>query len=476
VPWRLVDLYTAGRPASALAAVVAASQCLTTVDDDPVHLQPWRTWPTLHTSRYTDEHGSFELGQDPTTFNGVPLWDVVDAASRPVGLFGVLQSWPPRRFRAGGFHVPDTFAPTPETEPPELERFQAFNLAMTRRNGFASDASLSLHEVARAGVDLARRGLTARSAAAIVRQLARERVDRRYTAARSLSQVLPAFDLWWRLHRRHRPHLSIFFTNHVAGMMHRFWGDAVPGYAVDHDYAPDEVYGTFVFEALDLFDRQLARVVRDVDADGDTVLLIASSMGQGPIAYRDVPETYVVDEPARLLARLGIVGGRPLLAMYPRVAVGFDDEAAVTAAAARATAVRTADRPLFADVRQWGTTLSFEVDHRFDEHGLPRVVELDGVAVPIDDIGVVVRERPGGGNTAFHTPEGILLAYGPGVTRTAARRAVSILDVAPSVLEVMGLEPDPSMRGQPGLFDVPAGTSSMSTIASAARATASSAS
>jgi hypothetical protein len=482
VPWRLVDLYTAARSGSALASLVVSSGCLTTVDDDPVHLQPWRSWPTLHTSLYTDEHRSFDLGQDPSTFRGVPMWDVVDAASRPVGLFGVLQSWPPKRFRAGGFHVPDTFAPSPETEPPELRRFQLFNLAMTRRNAFASDAPISARELALAGLDLSRRGLTARSAATIARQLVRERREPRHTAARSTMQVLPSFDLYWRLHRRYEPHLSVFFTNHVAGMMHRFWADAVPGDARGYGATPDEVYGAFVFDALDLFDRQLATMLRYVETSPDTVLVVASSMGQGPIEHRDMPETYVVEDAERLVRRLGLPGARPLLAMYPRIALGFDDESAAERAIELVAAVRTPSGPLFGDITRWGTTLSFEVDHRFGQRGLAGTVTIDdkasgrGSEVPIDELGVIVRARPGGGNTAFHVPDGILLAYGQGVKPDAARREVSILDVAPSLLELMGLTPDPSMRGHAGLFADAASGASSGVITSAARSTETSAS
>ena len=138
VPWTIVDRYAAARPSSALARLVDSGRCLTTINEDPVHLQPWRTWPTFHTSRYADGHGSLDLGQDPTTFRGATIWDVADEAGRRVGLFGVMQSWPPRDFRAGGFYVPDTFAPTADTSPPELRTFQSFNLATTRDNGFAS--------------------------------------------------------------------------------------------------------------------------------------------------------------------------------------------------------------------------------------------------------------------------------------------------------------------------------------------------
>ena len=59
----------------------------------------------------------------------------------------------------------------------------------------------------------------------------------------------------------------------------------------------------------------------------------------------------------------------------------------------------------------------------------------------------------GGDNTAYHVPEGMMLAYGAGVTRDPSRKEVDVLDVAPSILaNALGVEPAPSMRGIPSLF------------------------
>src|SRR5687767_8710433 len=90
VPWRVVDYYVARRPKSNLAALIDGGQSLTTHHDPSGDLQPWRTWPSAHTSMY--DHNSFDLGQDPSTFRGVPIWDAAERAGLSVGLFGPLQS------------------------------------------------------------------------------------------------------------------------------------------------------------------------------------------------------------------------------------------------------------------------------------------------------------------------------------------------------------------------------------------------
>ena len=459
VPWRVIDLYLGARPGSNLAGLVPDALSLTTANADPVPLQPWRTWPTLHTSLYTDEHNSFELGQDPSTFRGTPIWDVADAAGLPVGLFGPLQSWPCRPFRSGGFYIPDTFSRTPDTVPVTLRRFQQFNITMTRENAFSSDADPDRRQMLSAGLDLLRHGLTPASTATLASQLMKERRDHRYRGQRSTMQVLPTFDLYWRLHQRTRPRLSVFFTNHVAGMMHRYWGDWVPDYAASEDYEPDPVFRGFVPTAMDLFDRQLGRLRRYVDAHPGTLLVLAGSMGQGPIPYRHLAEVFVLDRPELLLGALGVARAEVGLAMYPRISLAFASEAEARASVSPLQSVQgDSSGPLFRDFHVDGHTVSVEIN--YDQVGLGadepvRFVPSSGrpeVGSPAT-LGIALRPRTGGGNTAYHLPEGILLAYGTGIEPDGGRQEVDILDVAPSLLaNVLAVAPAPTMRGTASLF------------------------
>lgn len=459
VPWRVVDLYTAERPGSNLSALVASGLSLTTENHDPVPLQPWRTWPTFHTSMYTEDHNSFDLGQDPSTFRGTPLWDAVEAAGLPVGLFGPLQSWPSRVFAHGGFFVPDTFSRTPETFPDDLRRFQQFNITMTRDNTFSSDADPGGLEMVSTGLDLLRRGLTLSSVLTLGSQLVKERRDRRYRGRRSIMQVLPSFDLYWRLHLRTQPRLSIFFTNHVAGMMHRYWGDWFAEYAESENYTPDPVFRRFVRTAMDVSDRQLGRIKKYVDANPGTVLVVAASMGQGPIPYRHLGQTFVLDAPDRLMKELALGTVDVGLAMYPRISLAFGSEDEARASIAPLRSVEgEACGPVFRKLNVNGRTVSFEIN--FDEIGAGAEEQVSFVpargahrtATP-EALGLALRARTGGGNTAYHIPEGMLLAYGEGMPASGDRAPVDILDVTPSLLaNVLGIEPAPTMRGKARLF------------------------
>ncbi|WP_142239331.1 hypothetical protein [Mycobacterium sp. ST-F2] len=461
VPWDVVDIYVKNRPNSNLAALLKEGQSQTTVHEDRAEqmgLQPWRTWPTLHMSTYA--HNSFDLGQDPTTFKGDPIWDVAEAAGLSVGLFGPMQSWPARQFKHGGFYVPDTFSQDAKTYPRSLERFQTFNLAMTGANGFSPAEVLNPKMLAGTAVDLLRLGLTPRSAATVATHLVKERRDPRYKAFRSAMQAPLGFDLYWHQHRKHNPRLSIFWTNHVAGMMHRFWGDTMPGYTEKFEYAADEVYGSFIIEAMDLTDRQLGRIRKYMAKHPQSMLVLSASMGQGPVETLELGDTlFVLDDHSKLVSALGLAPAELGLAMYPMISLAFASEADAQAAVAPLESVHAEGRgPLLARVRAEGKTVTFGVDYQIDSdpdatfRWRPTGSDAEVVGKPAD-LGFGIEHRVGGINTGYHIPEGILLTAGAGVPKDASRKEVDVLDVAPSLLaNVLGVEPAPSMQGIPTLF------------------------
>jgi hypothetical protein len=444
VPWEVIDRYVALRPGSHTAMLLGRARCLTTVADEDDELQPWRTWPTFHTGLPAREHGSMHLGQDPEVIRGTPIWRVAEAAGLRVGLFGVLQTWPARAPANGGFYVPDTFARDAVTYPPELRRYQEFNLAMTRENTFSSSAPLGARSMALASLDLLRRGLTPWSVGKLLRQLVRERRDGRYQAGRAIFQVLPAFDLYWRLHRRWQPHLSIFFTNHVAAMMHRFWGDAFADYGNTNGYQPDPIFAGLIDEAMDVFDHQLGRLLAEIRRYPETVLVIAASMGQRAIPYDHVGSTYVLRDFGRFREALGLGPSEPGLAMFPFTSIEFPSEAAALRAAAILETVQAGAVPLFSVVDRRGRTATFKLRNAGESPaahvtfaspeapGEPRSRELK-------EVGIEVEERLGGGNTAHHRPDGPFLVCGANIEADSSRQPIELTAAGDEVLALLGL-------------------------------------
>src|SRR6266850_5721358 len=132
VPWRLLDHYK--RRFAHIEQFLDGAHQFTTLTVDTGELSPWVTWPTFHRGMNNEAHGIKNLGQDPATFRGKPIWQEIREQGGTIGICGSLQSWPPIEPGEGGFYLPDTFAHDESCFPPALNPIQAFNLAQVRKN------------------------------------------------------------------------------------------------------------------------------------------------------------------------------------------------------------------------------------------------------------------------------------------------------------------------------------------------------
>ena len=441
VPWLVVDRFVRRTPGSRLATILHQAQTFTTLYNDPNPLEPWRSWPAFHTGLSSLEHRTLDLGQDPTTFGGEPIWDTVARQGVKVGVFGALQSWPARTYASGGFYVPDTFARTPECVPASLTDVQAFNLRLTRENIFSADAPLPRAAMLRLPLAFLRAGVRLSTCAQLARHVFLETLDPRNKAGRAMMQAEPMFDIFMHQMRQHDPRLGIFFTNHVAGMMHRYWADAMAAFGEEPPYPVDSIHSSLVWRAMEIFDRHLTELDAWAHAANDRVVMVASSMGQGPIPYQPVSKYLVLRDASRLLDALGCRNADVGLAMYPAYSLRFRSDIEAESARSRIRALRLDGQPLFEHFRRSGSTLRFDiVSPPISEMNL--ITSSTGSAFTFKDLGIIARERLGGTNTAHHVPEGVLILFGAGVTPDASRSAIDSRTVRGRILDLMGCQPD----------------------------------
>jgi hypothetical protein len=407
-------------------------------------LDPCVAWPTLHTGTGEEVHGIEFLGQHPNTFGASQLWDVALAAGRTVGVFGSLLSWPPRAEAA--YYVPECFARDAATLPESASVVQAFNIKYSTENKKAIAATTTLGEALTFGAGLVRSGVTLGTMAAIARALAAERLTPTLRWRRACFQPLINYDVFAALYRRHRPDLGTFFTNHVAYYLHRYWRAAFPDQF--DGVPPDEtaVYGDAIAYALEVGDQLLGRVMALVD--DDTVLVVASALGQGPVERPALArEQNILRSIDRLVGKLG-----------------YGDEARVSGSMSHEHIV-VCPSPTVRErlVRQLLDITTHDGGHRIFTAKIKddsvcvsftgAYVDLTaGVRVPALDATVAPGElhierhavQPMTGN---HTPDGIFLARGPRVARGRQIGEFDLRDVAPTLLGLLGVAKPAQMGG-----------------------------
>jgi hypothetical protein len=424
VPWRLIDRYICRPEYPHIRAFFAASHHFTSLAVDSGELSPWVTWPTLHRGMGNDRHGIRDLGQDPSTFKGKPIWQEVREAGGSIGICGSMQSWPPVEPGPGGFYVPDTFAHDAACIPAYLRPLQAFNLEQVRRNARLVDAALpSTGSKTALASALVRSGIRPSTLLEIALQLAGERLDGRLRLRRPIYQAV----LFWDVFRKHfdalrPPAFSTFFTNHVAGVMHRYWCDVFPEDFPERTVPAGQSLEPLMRFALRVLDRMLADVLDWAGRNEDLVVVFASSMGQGAV-HRDTHEgvELLVEDLPALLRHAGLEAGdyRPLLAMVPQVAIEVDDAGKRKTVKEQLEGVACANGERFVSVREAGISLSITLGTPSRAAIAAGPVRIGAREVPWRAAGIRPAEVDAG--TGYHIPEGTLAVH------AGARRAAPLL-------------------------------------------------
>jgi hypothetical protein len=407
-------------------------------------LDPCVAWPTLHTGTGEEVHGIEFLGQHPDTFGARQLWDVALGAGRTVGVFGSLLSWPPRPTAA--YYVPECFARDDATVPEAARIVQRFNIKYSTENKKALAAKTTPGEALAFGAGLVRSGVTLSTMAGIAKALVEERVTPTLRWRRACLQPLINFDVFAALYRKHRPDLGTFFTNHVAYYLHRYWRAAFPEQFDDVPPEETAVYGGAIAYALQVGDELLGRVMAMVD--NDTVLVVASALGQGPVQRPAVArEQNILRSIDRLVGKLGYRDDARVSGSMSHEHVVVCPNPAVRERLVRdLLEITTRDggqRIFTALVKDDSVCVSFTGAY-VDLTGGLRIPALDATVAPGE---LHIERHAVQPMTANHTPDGIFLARGPGVAAGLRIGEFDLRDVAPTLLGLLGIAKPAQMGG-----------------------------
>ncbi len=437
VPWRLIDRFSRYGYRS-IERFFSSARLLTNVAVDTGELSPWVTWPTFHRGMPKERHGIKNLGQDPSTFRGTPIWQEFRQRGYSIGVCGSLQSWPPIEPGEGGFYIPDTFAHDSSCIPSSLEPLQRFNLLQTTSNrrtvgssGMFSKETLQLLSLVRF-----------RTLAEAARQLVGERIDQSRLSRRPVFQAILMWDAFLRLFDpSHPPAFSTFFTNHVAGIMHRYWHAVFPeDFGLTGEKCESPHLSTVEF-AMRVLDRILADAMAWCALNPSLIIVLASSMGQAAI-HRDTYEgvQLVLKDFGRLARCLGLDSRfyRPLMAMDPQTAVEIEDADIRERTIQSLAFCRDISGKRLFDVQEVGKSLCITL-------ALPSKADIES---GFWMMGEASRTWSEGGieilyidpGTGYHVPEGTMAVYGEGIRPDSSRQPLEADQAKDFVLKLAGLD------------------------------------
>jgi hypothetical protein len=414
------------------------------------HLDPWITWVTVHTGVDRTVHGASVLEQDSQTIKAKRSWDYVVEAGKSVGVFGSISAYPPRP--VPGFMVPGPFAPGSETYPEYLRPVQDLNRRYTQVHNHIMQES-GPGAMAREAFDVFRLGLSAATAGRIVQQLAIERARPHMRWKRVGLQPLINYDVFATVYRRYQPDFATWHTNHAAHFMHHYWR-AMDDSKFTSPSTPEEKikYGEAVEYGYDLCDELLGRFMRLVD--DNTVIVVASSMGQKPYVHEMFPEGKLAVRFKDVSQILALVGARGVTNVVPTMLPQYNVTIADAAERARVRDLLRAARcqggihPDAIHVEETGDILTLTPRGLARREGVrytfPGAPNARAEGYELDELFACDAPTPKEG---MHDPRGMVVFYGPGIRRGLEITSVSPLDLLPTMLSILDV---PAPRALPG--------------------------
>ncbi len=410
VPWKIINKYKT-KYKNIKLFFEKADKYKTICSDKIGMLDPWLIWPTVHRGMNYKKHNIKNLGQDPNTFKGNPIWKEYRQKGFNIGVFGSLQSWPPIEPGNGGFYIPDTFAHNKACYPNSLEFFQEFNLEQVSENGRVVKRTSYISFKSLLIFLRLLRFLKIRTIFRIIKQLILELYDKSFYERRPIYQSIICWDIFKYLYfKKNPPQFASFFTNHVANVMHRYWKHIFPEDFMEKSTKFNKEHKKTIDFAMQILDEILADTMKLDKKLKNIKVFFISGMGQEAVIYENHEglEAAIVSV-ENLMKSIGIDRSKynKRLAMVPQVALEVKNQNVRKTIIDEINSIETASgRKIFAILEE-GNSLNISIitPKKLDiEKGYFIITNEKNKKISWDHGGIKFNKvEPG---SAYHIPEG----------------------------------------------------------------------
>lgn len=406
-------------------------------------LNPWVQWVTIHSGRDHRDHGIFRLSDAPR-METPAVWDLLSDAGLPVWVCGSMNAW--YSVPLNGHVLPDPWCqnvlPWPRGE---FDHFYRFVQANVQEHANVR-ASLEISDIVAFLRYMVGHGLSLSTARGILRQLVAERLgNQRWKRASAMDAL--QYDVFARYYRRHRPAFSTFFLNSTAYYQHRFWRNMVPEeFQIKPSAGDQRDYRHAIRYGYETMDRLVGRFLRLAP---DATIMLISGLGQQSYSDMDIAggkRVYRLQNGDVLSDLLGVTGAfryEPIMA--DEFFLRFESEADARACADRLAGFRLPSGHEAFDARVQGRDVIGQCRCRELMGQDARLAHPDtGGTVPFHEVFYRVDCIKSG----HHHPEGVLWVRLPSRRHAVIEQPVDLTAIAPTVLELLGVDRPEFMTGR----------------------------
>jgi Type I phosphodiesterase / nucleotide pyrophosphatase len=413
------------------------------------YLEPWIQWVTVHTGVPYSEHGVFRLSEGHKLRHR-NVWDWVSAKGQPVWICGSMNA---QREKGNGnekgtrdYFLPDPWSTDLPPYPDALLPYYRF----VQRNvqEYTNDRiPLSKSDYIKFIAFMITHGLSASSAISIVRQLFSEKKTRGGRWRRAFILEKLQFDVFSAIYRRNKPAFSTFFLNSTAHMQHRYWRYMEPGLFTAPSAQKKQLeYESSILEGYRAMDDLLGRML-DLVGDEATVVLSTGLSQQPCLTYEEAGGKcgYRPKDFAQFLSFAGITSNcrvEPVMSEQFWLRLDNVDDAMDVEAKLAVLKVGE-ERALYAKRDGCGVFVSCCIHHALPENAVLRVEDSER-SMAFFEVFYALE----GGKSGMHHPDGILWIRHPGRSHQVHQERVPLASVAPTLLDMLGIEKPEYMMGE----------------------------
>jgi predicted AlkP superfamily phosphohydrolase/phosphomutase len=386
-------------------------------------------WTSIATGTSPAVHGVKDFWATSRDVRVKRLWEVVDENDMTSGVMSYLVTWPPEKDK--GFLVPGWLAQDSQTFPHELEFLKRLEQREKTREGY------SPVEAARMGIAAFRHGVTLGTLNLALSYYLRRLLERSSPfdeayGGRVLKLELTT-DVFCHLLRRQSPELGIFYYSSIDALEHQFFQYYQPSYFPGVPEEDVAHYGDLIPRIYEASDAAVARILRA--AHTQATIVIASDHGQQPATA--LGERWYVIRSGALLEALGL--GDSLRA------TNVGRSAFLRAKPGHETELEPAVRRIESEVRTIQGAPVFQLERPASDEALlnvhPELAFGEDVEVRVADktlpLDRLINDAPQ--VSGEHTNIAFFLMAGRGVAGGKTLSSGSVLDIAPTILHVLGL-------------------------------------
>jgi Type I phosphodiesterase / nucleotide pyrophosphatase len=408
------------------------------------NLEPWIQWVTVHSGLSFGEHGVFNLG-DGHKLNQKRVWDIISDHGLKVWICGSMNL--AYELPLNGCVLPDAWTTGCKPYPEELAPFYDFVASQVQEHT-NERAAPKRSDLLRFLRFMFSRGLSPRTVIAIAKQLFKERSTGKGRWKRATILDRLQWDVFRWYYRKIKPNFSTFFINSTAHFQHMHWRnmDPTPFQAKPSDAEQAEYERAILFGY-----KQMDKIVGDALAlsDENTTLILASALSQQPCVLYEESGGKVNYRTRDLKAVLEFAGITEPLRVAPVMSeqfnVHFNSEADAVRATERLLSLRIDGRPAMLARRNGDTVFTGCRIHDRLADDVALVDSSSNQSVPFFQLFYRVE----GVKSGMHHPDGILWLRNPGAGPRVQAAKVPLLDVAPTLLALLGIPKPAYMRGSP---------------------------